>query len=113
MPMELELTSLGLALQYKYLNSIDIPQRINSLMDLEKQRRFYLENLKKRQQSVKRCFDKGAKSSTFAADEKVLLWDSSDADKGKHTKFHKLWLGPYIIAYIVGNNSYLLKYTYG
>jgi hypothetical protein len=45
--------------------------------------------------------------------EKVLLWDSSHVDKGKHTKFHKVWLGIYIIAYVVGNNSYLLKYTNG
>jgi hypothetical protein len=42
-----------------------------------------------------------------------LLWDSSHGDKGKHSKFHKLWLGPYIIAYVVENKSYLLKDTDG
>jgi hypothetical protein len=31
------------------------------------------------------------------------------ADRGKHSKFQKLWLGPYKIASVIGNNSYLLK----
>jgi hypothetical protein len=113
MPVELELTSLRLALQAEELNSTDIPQRIHALLALEEQRSFALENLKKRQQSVKKYFDKREKSTTFATDEKVLLWDSAHADKGKHTKFQKLWLGPYIIASVVGNNSYLLKDTDG
>jgi hypothetical protein len=39
----------------------------------------------------------------------VLLWDSAHTDKGKHSKFQKLWLGPYKIASVIGNNSYLLK----
>jgi hypothetical protein len=75
------------------------------LLPLEEQKRFSLENVKKRQKSVKKYFDKRAK----VVDEKVLLWDSAHVDKGKHTKFQKLWLGPCIIAYIVVNNSYFLK----
>jgi hypothetical protein len=109
MPVELELTSLRLALQDEEMNSTDIPQRLNALLALEEQRSYALNNLKKRKQSVKKYFDKKAKSTTFAIGEKVLLWDSAHADKGKHSKFHKLWLGPYIITYVVGNNSYLLK----
>jgi len=46
--MELELTSLILALQDEELNFIDIPLRINALPDLEKQRSYALENIKKR-----------------------------------------------------------------
>jgi hypothetical protein len=61
----------------------------------------------------KNYFDKREKLTTFTANEKALLWDSTHADKGKHTKFHKLWLGPYIISYVIGNNSYLLKDTSG
>jgi hypothetical protein len=52
---------------------------------------------------------KKSKSTTFVVGEKVLLWDFAHVDKGKHSKFQKLWLGPYIIASIIGNNSYLLK----
>ena len=45
----------------------------------------------------------------FRIDEKVLLWDSTHADNGKHYKFHNLWLGPYKTTSVIGNNSYLLK----
>jgi hypothetical protein len=39
----------------------------------------------------------------------VLLWDFAHVDKDKHSKFQKLWLGLYIIAYVFRINSYLLK----
>jgi hypothetical protein len=65
--------------------------------------------MKKRQQTVKKYFDKRAKSAKFKVNDKVLLWDSAHADKGKHSKFQKLWLGPYKIALVVGNNTYMLK----
>jgi hypothetical protein len=42
-------------------------------------------------------------------DEKVLLWDSAHAERGRHSKFQKLWLGPFKIASVLGTNSYLLK----
>jgi hypothetical protein len=73
MPVELELTSLRLDLQAEELNSTNIPQRINALLDLEEQRSYALKNLKKRQQSVKKYFDKKSKSTTFAVDEKVFF----------------------------------------
>jgi transposase InsO family protein len=97
MPVELELNSLRLAMQDEELNSTNIPQRINALLALEEQRIHALENLKKRQQSVQRYFDKKAKSTYFEVDEKVLLWNFAHADRGKHSKFQKLWLGPYKI----------------
>jgi hypothetical protein len=109
MPVELELTSLRLALQAEELNSSDISQRINALLSLEEQRKHALENLKKRQQTVKKYFDKKAKSAIFKVDDKVLLWDAAHAEKGKHSKFQKLWLGPYKITSVIGNNSYFLK----
>jgi hypothetical protein len=55
MSVELELTSLRLALWVEELNSTDIPQRINALLALEEQRSFSLENIKKRRQFVKKC----------------------------------------------------------
>jgi hypothetical protein len=79
------------------------------LLALEEQRSHALKNLKKRHQYVRKYIDKKAKLGTFATNEKVLLWYSAHVDKCKHTKFQKLWLCPYIITSIVGNNSYLLK----
>jgi hypothetical protein len=79
------------------------------LLALEEQRNHALENLRKKQQYVTKYFDKKDKSTIFEANEKVLLWDFAHDDKGKQSKFHKLWLGPYKIASVIGNNSYLLK----
>jgi hypothetical protein len=94
-PMELELTSLRLALQDEEINSTIISQMINTLLALEEQRIHALENLKKRQKSVKRYFDKKGKSTNFSIDEKVFLWDYAHVDRGKNSKFQNLWLGPY------------------
>jgi transposase InsO family protein len=49
MPVELQLTSLCLAMQAKELTSIDISHRMSALLALEEQRNHALENLKKRQ----------------------------------------------------------------
>jgi len=47
MPIELELTSLHLAMQPEELNSIDISHKMNAFVALEEQRNHALENLKK------------------------------------------------------------------
>jgi hypothetical protein len=109
LPIELELSSLRLMLQTEELNSSNVSQRINTLLALEEQRNFSLENLKRRQQTVKKYFNKRAKTVEFKIDDKVLLWDSAHAERGRHSKFQKLWLGPFKIASILGTNLYLLK----
>jgi hypothetical protein len=58
LPIELELSSLWLMLQTEELNSSDVSQRINTLLALEEQRNFSLENLKRRQQTMKKYFNK-------------------------------------------------------
>ena len=70
---------------------------------------FSLENIKRGQQIVKKYFNKHAKAIKFKVGEKVLLWDSSHVDRGRHSKFQKLWLGPFKIAFVLGTNSYILK----
>jgi hypothetical protein len=103
------LISLHLEMQDDELNSTDISQRMNALLDLQEQRNHELENLKKRQQIVKKYFDKHAKYVKFKFNDKVLLWDSTHANKVKHSKFQKLLPGPYKITLIVGSNTYMLK----
>ena len=58
---------------------------------------------------VKKYFNKRAKDAEFKIDDKVLLWNSTHAERGRHSKFQKLWLGPFKIAFILITNSYLLK----
>jgi hypothetical protein len=108
-PTELELSSLRLMLQVEELNSSNISQRINELLALEEQRTFALENRKKRQQNVKRYFNKSEKDVRFKVNEKFFLWDSTHAYRGRHSNFQKLWLSPFKIVFVLGTNSYLLK----
>jgi hypothetical protein len=60
--------------------------------------------MRKRKQTVQKYFGKKDKSIVFKVDDKVLLWDASHAEKGKQSKFQKLWLGPYKISFVIGNN---------
>jgi hypothetical protein len=105
----MELSSLSLMLQIEELNSSDVSQRINALLDLEEKMMFSFDNIKRRQQTVKKYFNKSVKTVKFRVNEKVLLWDSTHADRGRHSKFQKLWLGPFKIGFVLGTNSYILK----
>jgi hypothetical protein len=109
LPTKLELSSLRLMLQVEELNYSNVSQRMNALLDLEEQRTFALDNIKRRQQTVKRYFNKSVKAFKFKVNEKVLLWDSTHANRGRHSKFQKLWLGPFKITFVLGVNSYILK----
>jgi hypothetical protein len=105
----MELSSLWLMLQIEELNSSNVSQRINALLSLEDQRMFALENIRRRQQTIKKYFNKCAKSIKFKVNEKVLLWDLAYVDRGRHSKFQKLCLGPFKIPFFLGTKSYLLK----
>ena len=39
----------------------------------------------------------------------VLKWDKVHEEKGDHTKFQKLWLGPFVIAEKIGPSAFRLK----
>jgi hypothetical protein len=48
---------------------------MNALLVLEEQRTFALDNIKRRQLTVKKYFNKSVKAAKFKVNEKVLLWD--------------------------------------
>ena len=39
----------------------------------------------------------------------MLLWDKRREKPGKHGKFDSLWMGPYIIHDVAGDNSFYLN----
>ena len=43
----------------------------------------------------------------------VLKWDHPYDEKGKHTKFQQLWVGPFQIAAKLGPSNYKLQYLQG
>ena len=110
LPTKMEISSLRLMLQIEELNSSDVSQRINALLALEEKMMFSLDNIKRRQKIVKKYFNKSVKTVKFKVHEKVFLWDSAHADRGRHSKFQTLWLGPFKITFVLGTNSCILKY---
>jgi hypothetical protein len=45
----------------------------------------------------------------FQVGNLVLKWDKPHEDKGKHSKFQQLWLGPFIIKEKIGLGTYHLQ----
>ena len=43
----------------------------------------------------------------------VLKWDKAHEEKGKHTKFQRMWLGPFQIAEVIGPSTFMLQYLTG
>ena len=65
-------------------------------MRAEESRAKAREHFKQQQEIVKRCFDKhktGTKE--FEVGDLVLNRDHPHDEKGKHTKFQQLWVGPF------------------
>ena len=58
---------------------------------------------------VKESFDKKIKNDVFAVGDLVLMWDAWKDEKGKHGKFDNLWIGPFIVIKILGNNTFTLQ----
>jgi len=61
------------------------------------------------QEMIKRNFDKKVKSDVFKTGDMVLKWDAARQEKGKHEKFDALWTGPFIVAEVHQNNTFVLQ----
>ena len=57
---------------------------------------------------MKVIFDKKAIYKEFVKGDLVLMWDKGHEDPGKHGKFDNLWIGPYLIFTVKGNNTFIL-----
>ena len=42
-----------------------------------------------------------------------MKWDDPRVEKGKHTKFQHLWIGPYLVTEKLGPANYKLQYLQG
>lgn len=62
------------------------------------------------QQLVQASYDTtSASHRTFEVGDFVLKWDKEHEEKGKHTKFQRLWLGPFQIIEKTSPSTFLLK----
>ena len=85
-------------------------KRINTLLKLEEERDRPKQHFIKHQQIVKSWFDQSSSSNReFQVGDLVLKWEKSHEEKGDHTKFQKIWLGPFVIAKNIGASSFHLQ----
>lgn len=62
------------------------------------------------QARIKRWFEKKSVGSReFDVGDLVLKWDRAHKDKGKHTKFQALWIGPFQIIEKIGHHTFKLE----
>ena len=79
-------------------------------MKAEESRSRAKERFKHQQEVVKWWFDKHkARKKEFEVGNLVLKWDHPHDEKGKHTKFQQLWVGPFQIVAKLGPSTYKLQ----
>eukprot|EP00253_Pinus_taeda_P021759 PITA_21759 len=90
--------------------SSSIQLRHDQILKLEEER----ENARiihaKHQKIIKSSFDSTSSSSKqLQVGDLILKWDKAHEDKGKHTKFQKMWLGPFQINEKIGPSTFILQ----
>ena len=91
-----------------------IQNRIDALLKLKEERNKYKEKFHVHQQRIKRWFDKHVASDKhFQVGDLILKWDKVSEARGKHSKFKKLWLGPYEIVEKIRDATYTLQSIQG
>eukprot|EP00253_Pinus_taeda_P031222 PITA_31222 len=96
LPTNLVLPSLALVQFIEESPSSSIQFRHDQILKLEEEREKAKVIHAKHQQITKSSFDSVSfGSKQFQVSDLVLKWDKAHEDKGKHTKFQKMWLGPF------------------
>ena len=65
------------------------------------------------QEKMKNTFDRRINKDIFQFDDLVLKSNDLHEEKGKHGKFDHLWVGPYLIPALRGDNAFVLQYPDG
>ena len=87
----------------------DIRRRMFQIVQLQQEREAIKDIAEKHQKRMKDSFDKRVKKDLFTVGDLVLRWDARKDEKGKHGKFDNLWIGPFSIMKILGNNTFVLQ----
>eukprot|EP00253_Pinus_taeda_P022023 PITA_22023 len=110
LPTNLVLPSLALVQFIEEAPSSSIQLRYDQILKLEEEREKAKDTHAKHQQIIKAAFDSvSSGSKQFQVGDLVLKWDKAHEDKGKNTKFQKLWLGPFQICEKVGHSTFILQ----
>eukprot|EP00253_Pinus_taeda_P008303 PITA_08303 len=114
LPTNLILPSLALVQFIEESPSSCLQLRHDQILKLEEEREKAKIIHAKHQQIIKSSFDSiSSGSKQFQVSDLVLKWDKAHEDKGKHTKFQKMWLGPFQICEKIGHSTFILQYLSG
>eukprot|EP00253_Pinus_taeda_P001939 PITA_01939 len=110
LPKNLILPSLALVQFIEENPSSSLQLRHDQILKLEEEREKAKIIHAKHQQIIKSSFDSiSSGSKQFQVGDLVLKWDKAHEDKGKHTKFQKMWLGPFQICEKIGHSAFMLQ----
>eukprot|EP00253_Pinus_taeda_P013068 PITA_13068 len=110
LPTNLVLPSLALVQFIEESPSSSIQLRHDQILKLEEEREKAKVIHAKHQQIIKSSFDSlSSGSKQFQVGDLVLKWDKAHEDKGKHSKFQKMWLGPFHICEKIGHLTFILQ----
>ena len=110
LPTNLILPSLDLVQFIEESPSSSLQLRHDQILKLEEEREKSKIIHAKHQPIIKSSFDSiSSRSKQFQVGDLVLKWDKAHEDKGKHTKFQKMWLGPFQICEKIGHSTFMLK----
>eukprot|EP00253_Pinus_taeda_P012195 PITA_12195 len=110
LPTNLILPSLALVQFIEESPSSSLQLRHDQILKLEEEREKAKIIHAKHQQISKSSFDSiSSGSKQFQVGDLVLKWDKAHEDKGKHTKFQKMWLGPFQICEKIGHSTFMLQ----
>ena len=88
-------------------------KRINQIIELNEMRDKSYDKVQTDQAKMKNTIDRRIKEDVFQVEDLVLKWDALHEDKGKHGKLDHLWVGPYLITALRGDNAFVLQYPDG
>eukprot|EP00253_Pinus_taeda_P027097 PITA_27097 len=110
LPTNLVLPSLALVQFIEESPSSSLQLRHDQILKLEEEREKAKVIHTKHQKIIKSSFDSlSSGSKQFQVGDLVLKWDKAHEDNGKHTKFQKMWFGPFQICEKIGHSTFILQ----
>lgn len=110
LPTHLVIPSLSLIQYIDEVSTSSIQLRQMEIIKLEEQWEQAKKTHAHHQALKKSSFDSNIMTrKIFQMGDLVLKWDKAHEEKGKHTKFQRMWLGPFQIVEVIGPLMFLLQ----
>eukprot|EP00253_Pinus_taeda_P009426 PITA_09426 len=110
LPAHLAIPSLSLVQYIDEVPTSSLHLRQMEIIKLEEQQEQAKKTHAHHQALAKSSFDSNIMTrKDFQMGDLVLKWDKAHEEKGKHTKFQRMWLGPFQIVEVLGPSTFVLQ----